>query len=469
MSVIPPAAILDEGPQVAALAQGFKTGARSPVEAAQAALAQAEAINPQLNAFLTIDHERALAAARASEARWRAGTPLSPIDGIPTTLKDIVWVQDWSVRYGSATTPAAPYAEDAPSVRRLRDAGAVFIGLTTSPEFGWKAITDSAAFGITRNPHDPALTPGGSSGGAAVAAACGAGVLHLGTDGGGSIRVPASFCGIAGLKPTFGRVPAYPASAFGTVAHIGPMARHAEDLVPMLAAMSGRDLADWSQGAGTLPPLGASLPPGFPKGARIGVWAEPPCGTVEAPVAAAFAAAVRRLEELGAILEPVALPFADRVTDIFEKHWYLGAANRLAGVPEGMRAGVDPGFLEIAAEGARFSPVEIARAQSERALYGAAMDQLCARYDFIVSPGVAVLPFAAGELVPVGSGLTRWHLWAGFSFPLNLSQNPAAVVPLALTPEGLPRAFQIIGPRGADGAVLAAAAVFQAALAGAGQ
>eukprot|EP01034_Spumella_vulgaris_P007981 gene7981-10166_t len=146
---VAPAIPADEGPQVAALSQAFRTGARSPVEVAQAALARAEAINPSLNAFLSLDHERALAAARASEARWRTGAPLSPIDGIPTTLKDIVWVRDWSVRYGSATTPAAPYAEDAPSVRRLRDAGAVFIGLTTSPEFGWKAVTDSPAFGIT--------------------------------------------------------------------------------------------------------------------------------------------------------------------------------------------------------------------------------------------------------------------------------------------------------------------------------
>lgn len=469
MNGVSPAVAQDEGPQVAALTHAFRTGARSPVELAQTALAQAEAINPLLNAFLTIDHEGALAAARASEARWRAGAPLSPIDGIPTTLKDIVWVRGWSVRYGSATTPAAPYAEDAPAVRRLRDAGAVFIGLTTSPEFGWKAITDSVAFGITRNPHDPTLTPGGSSGGAAVAAACGAGVLHLGTDGGGSIRVPASFCGIAGLKPTFGRVPAYPASAFGTVAHIGPMARHAQDLVPMLAAMSGRDLADWAQGAGALAPLEAHLPTGFPKGARIGVWAEPPCGTVEPAVATAFAAALRRLEALGAILEPITLPFADRVTDIFEKHWYTGAAKRLLGVPAEMRDGVDPGFLEIAAEGAGFSAIDLISAQAERGAFGMAMDQLSAQFDFIVSPGVAVLPFAAGDLVPAGSGLKRWHLWAGFSFPINLSQQPAAVIPLTPTPAGVPTALQIIGARGADAAVLAAAAVLQSALAGAGQ
>lgn len=459
----------DEGPQVAALTQAFARRTLSPVEVTEAALARAEEINPALNAFLSIDHERALAAARAAEARWANGTALSPIDGIPTTLKDIVWVKDWSVRYGSGTTPAQPYGEDAPSVRRLRSAGAVFIGLTTSPEFGWKAVTDSPAFGITRNPHDPSRTPGGSSGGAAVAAAAGAGVLHLGTDGGGSIRVPSAFSGIAGLKPTFGRVPAFPASAFGTVAHIGPMARHAADLAPMLAAMSGRDLADWAQGAGALAPLGTRLHPDFPKGARIGVWSTPPCGAVDAPVAVAFQAALKVLEAQGAILEPIDLPRADRVTGVFEAHWYGGAAARLAAIPEGDRGGIDPGFLEIAAEGARQSAIDLMQAQAERGAFGAAMDALLESYDFIVSPGVAVLPFTAGALVPEGSGLKRWHLWAGFSFPINLSQQPAAVVPLASTAEGLPRSFQIVGARGTDGAVLAAAEALEPLLKDAGR
>ncbi|GGF70593.1 amidase [Azorhizobium oxalatiphilum] len=469
MSVSPPLVTPDEGPQVAALALAYASGGRSPVEVCEAALKRAEEINPLLNAFVSIDHEGARAAAKASEARWRAGAPLSPIDGIPTTLKDIVWVRDWSVRYGSATTPDAPYTQDAPSVRGLREAGAVFIGLTTSPEFGWKAVTDSSAFGITRNPHDPARTPGGSSGGAAAAAAAGAGVLHLGTDGGGSIRVPASFSGIAGLKPTFGRVAANPPSAFGTVAHIGPMARHAADLVPMLKAMSGRDKADWAQGEGVLASLDAGVTQDFPKGARIGVWATPPCGTVEAPIAAAFAAALKELEAQGAILEEIALPFADRVTDIFEKHWFSGAAKRRTLVPEAKWAGLDPGFLAIADVGASFSALDLVTAGMERTAFGAAMDQLLARYDFIVSPGVPVLPFRAGDLVPEGSGLKYWHLWAGFSFPLNLSQHPGAIVQLAPTEGGLPRAFQIIGARGADGAVLAAAMVLEEMLKGAGR
>lgn len=458
-SFVPP----DEGPRVAALTRAFAAGETSPVEALREALDRAEAIDPALNAFVSLDREGALAAAKASEARWRAGAPLSPIDGVPTTIKELVWVKGWTIPYGSRTTAPIPAAEDAPAVARLRAAGAVLFGLTTSPEFGWKAVTDGAAHGVTRNPWNPALTSGGSSGGAAVAAATGAGVLHLGTDGGGSIRVPAAFCGIAGLKPTFGRVPAYPASSFGTVAHLGPMTRSAEDLAPMLAAMSGRDLSDWPQGAGSLTALDTPFPPSIFEGARIGVWSIPPCGTVDPAVAAAFEASLKILVGLGAELVPFELPDADLLVDVFEKHWFTGAANRLTAVPEARRGQVDPGFLEAAAAGAAMTAVDLVSAQVARAGFGAKLDRLLDRLDFVVSPATAVLPFGAGREVPEGSDLARWHLWAGFSFPLNLGQHPAAVVPSALSPEGLPIALQIVGARGADAAVLAACVAFERA------
>lgn len=455
----------DEGPRVEALGRGYASGALSPVEETRAALARAEAINPTLKAFTFLDPAGAIAAAEASERRWRAGAPLSPIDGVPTTIKELVRVAGWSVRYGSTTSDATPYTEDAPAVARLRAAGAVLIGLTTSPEFGWKAVTDSRMNGVTRNPWDPATTSGGSSGGAAVAAACNAGVLHLGTDGGGSIRVPAAFCGIAGLKPTFGRIAAYPASSFGTVAHLGPMTRRIEDSAHMMAIMAGRDLADWAQGAGALPPIDPDLGAAKISGSRIGVWSTPPCSTVDPEIAAAFAATLTRIEAMGGRLEPVDLPYADRLTDIFEKHWYSGAAIRLAGVPDHLHGDIDPGFLEIAAAGAGFGAVDVVAAEVARAGFGAEMDRLLATYDFIVSPATAVLPFGAGLEVPEGSGLARWIHWAGFSFPINLSQQPAAVVPVALSAGGLPIAVQIIGRRGDDHGVLAAGRDLQVSLA----
>lgn len=442
----------------AELAAGYRSRELSPVDVAVAALDRAEAINPAYNAFTFVDREGALAQAKASEARWSKGEPLSAIDGVPTTLKDIVWVDGWSVRYGSRTTGAKPFAEDAPSVGRLRAKGAVFIGQTTTPEFGWKAVTDSALAGVTRNPWNPDRTPGGSSGGAAVAAAVGAGVFHLGTDGGGSIRVPASFSGIVGLKPTFGRVPAYPGSAFGTVAHVGPMTRSVADAQTMLEAMSGRDLRDWAQGAGdlgSLAPVDRVL-----KGARIGYWASPPCGAVDPAIAAAIDRAVRKLEALGAVVEPIHLPGSDHL-DIFNTLWFSGLAARLHAVPLEQRRDVEPAILETAALGARLGAIDLVIAQSRRAEFGAAMDQLLTKYDFLVSPGVAVEAFTAGREVPEGSAMSRWTEWAGFSFPINLTQQPALIVPCALTASGLPLGLQFIGARGADARVLSAGAEFE--------
>ena len=442
----------------AQLTAAFASGQLSPVEATAAALDRAEAINQRYNAFTHIDRQGAMATARASEARWRAGAPLSEADGVPTTLKDIVWIKDRPVRYGSATTPDAPMQEDAPAVARLRGAGCVFIGQTTTPEFGWKAVTDSPVYGITRNPWNPDKTPGGSSGGAAVAAATGAGVFHLGTDGGGSIRIPAAFTGIAGLKPSFGRVPAYPASAFGTVAHLGPMARTAGDLRVMLAAMSGHDPRDWYQGAAVLPSL--APPPVALAGLRIGHWSRPPSGQVAPEVAALVEAALRRIADQGAEVAPVDLPPEDDLLGLFHLHWFTGAAARLAQVPEALRDGLDPGFQAIARAGAEVRATALVAAQSRRLAFGIGMDRLLAQQDVIISPAVTIPAFAAGREVPVGSGMTRWTEWAGFSYPVNLSQQPACVIPCGLA-SGLPVGLQIVGARGDDARVLAIAALLE--------
>ena len=450
------------GMDVASMAAAYRSGELSAVQVAEASLARAAAIQPDLNAFTLIDRDGALVAARASEARWRAGAPLSAIDGVPTTLKDIVSVAGWPVRFGSATTAAAPFDHDAPAVARLRAAGAVFIGQTTTPEFGWKAVTDSRANGITRNPWNPDLTPGGSSGGAAVAAACGAGLLHLGTDGGGSIRIPAAFTGIFGLKPSFGRVPAYPPSAYGTVAHLGPMTRCAADARAMLAVMGGRDLRDWNQPYGTMP--GVEPAPFDWNGCRIGYWARPSVGQVDPAIQGVVAAALDRIADAGATITPTDLP-GENLLQVFHAHWLTGAANRMAQVPPDLRGQCDPAFAEAAAQGALISTLDLLAAQTARARFGAAMDQLLDRYDLILSPSTSVLPFAAGREWPEGAAMSRWTEWAGFSFPLNLSQHPAASVPCGRT-GGLPVGLQIIGPRGADGRVLDAAEAVETLLLG---
>jgi aspartyl-tRNA(Asn)/glutamyl-tRNA(Gln) amidotransferase subunit A len=437
----------------------YADGSLSPVEATQAALDRAAEIDPLYNAFTHLDPDAALTAAHRSEARWRSGTPFSAIDGVPTTIKDIVWVRGWTVRYGSGAIPGVTADADAPAVGLLRDAGAVLLGLTTTPEFGWKALTDSVLTGVTRNPWNAERTPGGSSGGAAVAAATGAGVLHLGTDGGGSIRIPASFTGIVGHKPTFGRVPAFPASPFGTVAHLGPLARSVADTALMLDVMSGRDLRDWFQNPLPFPP--ASPLPSRPfEGLRIGVWDTPPKGDVATDVAAAFATALERMAEAGAILHRIKLPGAD-LWELFNIHWYSGAAARLAAVPADTRGGVEAGLREVAAIGAAYNATDLIAAQIRRAVFGAAFDRLLAEFDVVVSPAVALTAFDVGLEVPAGSGMTRWTEWAGFSYPVNLAQAPACVVPCGFGADAMPVGLQIIGRRGDDAGVLAAAQAFE--------
>jgi len=459
---------LDDAPEVcrldaATLARHYADGTLSPVEVTDATLQRVVDIQSRTLAFSFLDVSAARAAAQESERRRRRGSALGPIDGVPVTIKDIVWVRGWTIRYGTRALPGFEAPEDAPAVALLRAAGAILLGLTTTPEFGWKAVTDNTSVGITRNPWNPARTAGGSSGGAAVAAACGAGVLHLGTDGGGSIRIPAAFCGVVGHKPTFGRVPAFPASPFGTVAHLGPIARTVADAALMLQVMSGRDLRDWYQSPWPLPPV-APLPEVVLRGLRVGVWDTPPRGPVAPDVEACFGRALDAMAEAGALPTPILLP-EDDLWDLFRLHWYSGAAARLASVPEEARGKVDAGLREIAAEGARISAPELMAAQARRAAFGAAFEQMLAGYDVLVSPAVGVTAFAAGQEVPPGSHLTRWTEWAGFSYPVNLAQAPATVVPCGFDGDGMPIGLQVVGRRGADAAVLAVAASLHALLA----
>ena len=442
---------------VAELGRRYADGSLSPVEVAEAALARAEVVQVLDNAFTLIDHDGALAQARAAEVRWRRGAPASAIDGVPTTIKDIVWVEGQTIHYGSNSPPVTP-PHDAPSVARLRAAGALLLGLTTTPEFGWKAVTDSPYSGITTNPWNRALTPGGSSGGAAAAAAAGAGVLHLGTDGGGSIRIPASFTGIFGIKPSYGRVAAYPPSPFGTVAHVGPMARTVADARAMLEVMAGPDPLDWTQAPGRLPALDPQ-PFAF-AGQRIGYWGEPPRGPLDPEVRATVDAAVASMQAAGAIVEPITLPDRDRLFEMFAAHWLVGAAARVALLPPEAKEGLDPGLVEAAAAGAALGLLDHVRATHARVAFGRAMDALLQTFALVVSPATAVPAFAAGHEVPPDSGLARWTEWAGFSYPINLSQQPACSTPCGWTGDGRPVGLQIIGPRGEDARVLAAAEAF---------
>src|SRR5579862_976367 len=230
----------------AELSAAYASKELSPVEVTETLLGRIEALDARVNAFCLIDAPATIAQAEASQERWMVGAPLSPLDGVPVAVKDLLLTKGWATRRGSLTVdPNGPWTEDAPSVARLKEAGAVLVGKTTTPEFGWKGCTDSPLTGITRNPWNRAKTPGGSTGGSAAALAARFAPLALETDGGGSIRIPASFSGVYGLKPSFGRVPAYPLSPFGTVAHVGPMSRSVRDSALLLNVISKPDARDW--------------------------------------------------------------------------------------------------------------------------------------------------------------------------------------------------------------------------------
>jgi aspartyl-tRNA(Asn)/glutamyl-tRNA(Gln) amidotransferase subunit A len=440
----------------------YRRKSLSPVEATKAVLARIAALNPKLNAFCLVDADGALAAARTSEARWMRAEPMGAVDGVPTSVKDLLLTRGWPTLRGSKLVERnQPWTEDAPAVAKLRAAGAVLIGKTTTPEYGWKALGDSPLTGITRNPWNPAHTPGGSSAGAAVAAATGMGALHIGTDGGGSVRIPACFTGIFGIKPTFGRVPAYPPSYFGLVAHIGPMTRTVADAALMLSVMAGHDDRD----PYSLPADGRDYTVGLEggvRGMRIGYSATLGYANVEPEVRDAVAGAAETFAELGATVEAAEPGFASP-RDAFTTLWTTGAAKLLAGLPANRHGEMDPGLREAAAFGATKSALDWLDADTARAALGQTMAAFHRRYDLLLTPTVAVpaLPIGYDLHDPTREG--HWIDWTPFSYPFNMTRQPAANVPCGLTAKGLPIGLQLVGRLHEEAIVLRAARAFEAA------
>ncbi|WP_330304821.1 MULTISPECIES: amidase [unclassified Streptomyces] len=451
----------------ARLVDGYRKGEFSPVEATRAALERADAVQPAVNAFVRLDAEEALAQAQESAERWRRGEPAGLLDGVPVTVKDVLLLRGRPTLRGSRTVdPQGRWNEDAPSVARLREHGAVFLGKTTTPQFGWKGVTDSALTGVTRNPYDVSRTSGGSSGGSAAAVALGAGPLSLGTDGGGSVRIPAAFCGIFGLKPTYGRVPLYPASAFGTLTHVGPMARDAADAALLMDVISGPDARDWS----ALGPVGGSFVGALEGGVRgLRVAYSPSLGgqvAVRPAVAAAVRRAVERLAGLGAYVTEADPDLTDPL-DAFHTLWFGAAARLTQPLGPHQRELLDPGLREISGLGARISVLDYLAAVDVRMGLGRRMGRFHESYDILVTPTLPLTAFEAGAEVPAGAGHRRWTGWTPFTYPFNMTQQPAATVPVGLAPDGLPVGLQIVAARHRDDLVLRTAhALYEAGVAG---
>ncbi len=442
------------------LLERYRRRETSPVEVTEAALARIEKLDGEINAFALVDGARAMDAARDSERRWHNGEPLGALDGVPVAIKDLFLTQDWPTLRGSLLIdPDQPWREDAPSVARLRENGAVLVGKTSTPEFGWKGVTDSPRCGITGNAWDPSRTSGGSSGGSASAVALGMVPLATGTDGGGSIRIPAGFSGIFGLKPTYGRIPLYPASPFGTLAHGGPMTRTVEDAAMMMDVLTGFDSRDWS----AMPTPHESHRAGLDRGVagmRMAFSASLGYVDVDPEVAALVRGAVDALAALGAEVEELDPGFPDPV-EAFNVLWYSGAAKSVDQFSPASWPLMDSGLQEICEEGRRVSGSDFLEATAERIRLGVVMGRLHETYDVLLTPTLPLVAFAAGREVPEGWPSPRWTSWTPFSYPFNLTQQPAASLPCGLTSAGLPAGLQVVGPRHSDARVLSVCKAYQ--------
>ncbi|MBK7060111.1 MAG: amidase [Rubrivivax sp.] len=441
----------------------YRSGQASPVQATQAVLDRIAVLNPLLKAFVLVDAESALAAARASETRWHAGQPLSAIDGVPTSIKDLILTRGWPTLRGSRAVDASqPWDVDAPVSARLREAGAVLLGKTATPEFGCKGETNSPLNGITRNPWNPAKTPGGSSGGAAAAVAAGLGPLAVGTDGAGSVRIPAAFCGNVGFKPSFGRVPAYPLSPFGSVAHLGPHTMSVNDAALMMNVLKAPDARDWT----ALPPDPGDCTVGLNDGVRgLRIAYSPTLGYVNnlhPEIAAAVARGAQTLADLGAHVEAVDPGFDDPL-EISTGLWFMGTWTLWNTLTPAQQALTDPDLRAQAELGSAFSALQVQQLNLRRGALGSLLRQFMQRFDLLLTPSVSVPAFDA---LPAGHGPMNPQTmlgWTPYSYPFNLSQQPAITLPCGLTTDGLPMGLQLVGPMFGDALVLRAARAFESA------
>jgi len=444
----------------AQLRKAYADGAVSPVEVAEAALARIGNLADRYNVFSFLAPEDTLQMARRSEERWRKGEPLGNGDGIPVTIKDNMSVAGWPRQCGSLTVRQEERSQtDSACVARLREAGCIFLGKTTTPEFAWKGVGDSPLNGVSRNPWRTDLTPGGSSSGAAIAALLDMGVWHTASDAAGSIRIPSAFCGVQGFKPTFGIVPNFPASAFSSLGHHGPLARNVTELAEMMAIISRPDSRDATAAPPGLLDFRAPLEDGL-QGKRIGYFRGD--GNVDPEILEVLDRTLRLCEDLGAVVDEIHVDFADAREQI-ECYWRVGCALLMDSVPAELRPLVDPGLAEKGRQGKAVSGMELRAVQLRREDLASSLNLLHDSYDFVVTPVVPIQPFQSGRDVPPGSDFKEWIDWAPFSYPFNLTHQPTASVTCGLTRSGLPTAMQIVGRRFSDRAVLAAAAAFEQA------
>jgi len=440
-----------------ALVEAYRSGALSPLEAMRDVLQRVAEFEPHIHATYLLAPERALAEARAAEERWRRGAPMGPLDGAPATVKDNIATIGEPTPLGTAASVLEPAAADAPPAARLREAGAILFAKTTMPDYGMLSSGLSSFHALARNPWNLARNPGGSSAGAAAAAAAGYGPLHLGTDIGGSVRLPAGWCGVFGLKPSAGRVPIDP-PYIGRVA--GPMTRSVADAALMMATLSLPDSRDTM----SLPPqnLDWRVEPTDLRGLRIGLLLEAGCGdAATAPVRAAVERAARDLGSAGAIVEPLKPFLTQEMLDGLDRFWRMRSLIDLRATPPERREKILPFIRAWAESAAGLSGEALFHGFSQIMAMRKAAIVATLPYDFVLSPTAPITAYPAEMASPSGDPLNPFpHI--GFTVAFNMSEQPAATINCGYDDDGLPIGLQIVGRRFDDLGVLGLAMAFEA-------
>ncbi|MDB5957940.1 amidase family protein [Ramlibacter sp.] len=441
------------------IAQAVRKRAVSAVAVVRACIARSERLEPRYNTIATPTFEEALRAAARVDAALAEGRDPGPLAGVPVTVKDLIAMGGVRQSFGSRLLADNVAAEDAPSVARLHAAGACIVGKSTTSELGSKAVGDSPLTGITRNPWNPERTAGGSSAGAAAGVAAGLVPMALATDGGGSIRIPASFCGLFGIKARFGRVPVWPASPAPALAHVGPITRSVADAALMLSVIAGPDPRDPASLAAPVPDFAGSLAAGV-QGLRLG-WC-PSFGDehVDDEVLAATRAAVAWLQAQGAQVIELPPPFARDPAPAWNHFFYGGLAARLAQLAptEALLDLVNPALRSAVRQCVLAAP----EAQALwRQVQGEA-DAVLARCDALLTPTLPVTALPVGVDVPAGHPGRNAVDWSYFTYPFNLTGHAAATMPIGEDAQGLPIGLQIVaGARGEEAMVLRVAAALE--------
>jgi aspartyl-tRNA(Asn)/glutamyl-tRNA(Gln) amidotransferase subunit A len=440
-----------------ALLDGYRKGALSPVEAMNSVLARVASFEPHICATYLLDPERARAEARASEARWKRGAPIGPLDGVPTTVKDNIATKGDPTPVGAASVDMTPAAADAPPAARLREAGAIIFSKTTMPDYGMLSSGLSSFHKLARNPWDLSKGPGGSSSGAGAMTAAQCGPLHVGTDIGGSVRLPATWCGVFGLKPSGGRIPIDPPYT-GRVA--GPLTRTADDAALMMSVLSAPDARDYT----SLPPAAIDwgIAPASLRGVKIGLLLDAGCGVPPSPeVKAAIERAASLFALEGAIVEPLPPFLTQDMLDGLDRFWRTRSNADISALTPENRAKVLPFIRAWAESSADFSGAQVFHGVSQVMEMRKRAVAATIGFDYVLSPTAPMTAFPAEWASPSNDPLNPFpHI--GFTVAYNMSEQPAASVNCGYDSGGRPIGLQIIGRRFDDAGVLAMAKAFEA-------